>query len=108
MKDMIRDLEGALLAAVAQLAPEAYGVAIRARTGELLGRTPSIGTVHQGLARLEREGLLTARMGEPTPVRGGRARRLFTLTGAGALALAEARRTLADRAEGLSREWRPA
>ena len=110
MKDMtIRDLDAALLAAVAQLDPEAYGVAIRARTGELLGgMLPSTGTVHQGLTRLEREGMLTARMGDSTPVRGGRARRLFSLTAAGARSLAKARKDAAQRAAGLSREWRPA
>jgi DNA-binding PadR family transcriptional regulator len=105
----IRDLDAALLAAVAQLDPEAYGVAVRLRAGELLGGVlPSTGTVHQGLTRLEREGMVTARMGDPTPVRGGRARRLFSLTTAGARALAKARKDALQRAAGLARDWRPA
>ena len=54
MKDMIRDRDAAVLAAVAQLAPEAYGVVVRERVGELLGTTPSVGTVHRVLTAFER------------------------------------------------------
>ena len=106
---MIRDLDAATLAAVAQLHPDAYGVAIRARVGMLLGgRAPSIGTIHLTLTRLERQGLLRARAGDPTPVRGGRAKRLFTLTSAGARALESAQKLAQERAEALERRWRPA
>lgn len=105
----IPDLEAASLAAIAQLAPEAYGVTIRARVGELLGgRAPSIGAVHLALRRMERRGWLRARAGEPTPVRGGRAKRLFTLTAAGAKALERASRDAEARAKAISRAWRPA
>ncbi len=88
----IPDLDAVLLAAVAQLAPNAYGVAIRSRAGELLGRVPSVGTVYSGLAKLERAGMIRARAGEPTPVRGGRAKRFVTLTAVGVRALERARR----------------
>lgn len=100
MKDMtIRDLDAATLAAVVQLAPDAYGVTIRERVGELLaGDTPSTGTMHQVLTKLERRRLLHAHVGDSTPVRGGRAKRLFTLTAAGARALDQARRTAEQRA----------
>jgi PadR family transcriptional regulator, regulatory protein PadR len=105
----LRDLDSAALAAVAQLAPDAYGVAIRARVGELLGgKLPSIGAVHLALRRMERSGLLRARLGDPTPVRGGRAKRLFALTAAGSRALGRASRAAEARAEALARTWRPA
>lgn len=104
---MIRDLDAAVLAAVAQLAPEAYGVVVRERVGELLGTPPSVGTVHRVLTAFERKGLVRARAGEPTPVRGGRARRLFTLTAAGERALARAREQARERAASLSPRWRP-
>jgi DNA-binding PadR family transcriptional regulator len=105
----LRDLDAAALAAVAQLAPEAYGVAIRARVGELLGgKPPSIGWTHLALRRMERNGLLRARLGDPTPVRGGRAKRLYTLTAAGARALHHASRAAEARADALARTWRPA
>jgi DNA-binding PadR family transcriptional regulator len=108
LKDMIRDLDGATLAAVHQLGSDAYGVAIRTRVGELLGgRPPSIGTIHLSLTRLERSGFLRARFGDPTPVRGGRAKRLFALTAAGARALAQARHELGGRARAFAPNWRP-
>src|SRR5882724_11651159 len=94
----IFDLDAAILAAVAQLRDDAYGVAIRTRAGKLLNRRePSIGTIYLPLGRLERQGFLVARMGEPTAARGGRAKRLYALTAVGALALQRARR---------STEWR--
>lgn len=105
----MRDLEAAALAAVAQLAPDAYGVSIRARVAELLGgKPPSIGSMHLALRRMERRGWLRARPGEPSPVRGGRAKRLFTLTAAGAHALERAGRDAEERAKALARAWRPA
>lgn len=106
---MIRDLEAAVLAAVAQLDPDAYGVAIRERVGELLGGgRPSVGTIHLALERLERRGWLESSFGEPTPVRGGRSKRLFTVTAAGARELARARREIAARAQALGASRGPA
>ena len=108
MKEMtIRDIDAAVLAAVAQLAPNAYGVAIRVRVGLMLGHEPSIGAIHLALTRLEHEGMLRARTGEPTPVRGGRAKRLFSLTAAGSRALEQAARTVEQRAGALTPQWRP-
>jgi DNA-binding PadR family transcriptional regulator len=104
---MIRDLDGAVLAAVAQLSPDSYGVAIRSRVGDLLGRPPSIGIIHLTLTRLERDGLVRARMGDPTPVRGGRAKRLFTLTAVGTRALQRAAAATVARAGALSQTLRP-
>jgi DNA-binding PadR family transcriptional regulator len=106
---MIGDLETATLAAVAQLAPNAYGVTIRARVGEILARRPpSVGSIHQVLRRLERQGLLRAQKGDPLPARGGRARRLFSITAAGAQILDRTMRQLAGRIRALAPTWRPA
>lgn len=104
----IRDLDAAMLAAVAQLTPEAYGVALRARAAELLGgKPPSIGSIHLALRRMERGGLLRARIGDPSPVRGGRAKRLYMLTAAGVRALRRAQRAAQERATALTPTWRP-
>lgn len=98
-----------MLAAIGQLAGDAYGVTIRERAGELLGgRTPSVGAIHYTLTRLEREGLVRTRMSEPEPVRGGRAKRLFELTAVGERSLREAQAELRSRASALTRDWRPA
>src|SRR4051812_15305947 len=100
----IVDLDAATLAAVARLGSDAYGVAIRESAGELLGgKEPSIGTTYLTLARLERAGFLHARVGEPTAIRGGRAKRVYSLTAAGVRALDRARREATQRVGLLSR-----
>ena len=84
-------LELATLLAVARLASDAYGLAIRRDLAERTGRDYSVGAVYTTLQRLEEKGLLRSHASEPLPVRGGRSRRHFTLTGAGARALRDAR-----------------
>jgi len=85
-------LELAALLAVARLGDDAYGLAVRRDLAERTGREHSIGAVYTTLQRLEDKGLLRSRAGDPLPVRGGRSRRLFTLTGAGSRALRDAER----------------
>jgi DNA-binding PadR family transcriptional regulator len=54
------------------------------------GREVSYGAVHVTLDRLMEKGFLTAKMGEPTPERGGRRKRYYEVTGKGEHALAAA------------------
>ena len=54
------------------------------------GRDVSMGAVHATLDRLERKGYLSSLFGEPTPERGGKARRFFCLEAGGREAFAEA------------------
>ena len=54
-------------------------------------RLLSMGNVHRTLQRLEEKGLVNSRFGEASAERGGRRKRLFTLTLAGERALIEAR-----------------
>lgn len=84
-------LETAVLLAVARLGDDAYGAAIRREVGERRGREYAVGAIHTALQRLEDKGLVTSRMGEPLPMRGGRARRYYRPTAAGVAALGEAR-----------------
>ena len=84
-------LETAVLLAVAHLGEGAYGAAVGRDVAERRGREYAIGAIHTALQRLEDKGLLSSRMGDPLPVRGGRARRYFRLTAAGASALDHAR-----------------
>jgi DNA-binding PadR family transcriptional regulator len=51
-----------------------------------------VGAIYTTLGRLEAKKLVASRMTEPLPVRGGRARREFRLTGAGQRALRQAER----------------
>ena len=107
MAIVLGTLELATLLAVARLRDEAYGLAIRRDLGSRTGRDYSVGAVYTTLQRLEDKGLLTSRHSEPQPVRGGRSRRHFTLTGAGARALRDAERHAASIWAGVGKTLRP-
>jgi DNA-binding PadR family transcriptional regulator len=94
---LLTRIEEILLLVVRSLEPGAYGVRIRARAQRVARRQLSIGSVYTPLARLEKRGLLTAREGEPSPVRGGRRKRFYELTARGWRALRRTRR-VTDRA----------
>ncbi|MDQ2665820.1 MAG: PadR family transcriptional regulator [Gemmatimonadota bacterium] len=83
-------LELAALLAVARLADEAYGLAVRQELRDRAGRDYSVGAIYTTLQRLETKALLKSRASDPLPVRGGRSRRLFCVTGAGARAIRDA------------------
>jgi PadR family transcriptional regulator, regulatory protein PadR len=100
-------LELTTLLAVARLNDKAYGLAIRRDLAARTGRDYSVGALYTTLQRLEDKGLLTSRHSEPLPVRGGRSRRQFTLTGAGARALREAERHAASIWAGIGKPLRP-
>src|SRR3954469_18637032 len=85
-------LELATLLAVARLRNDSYGLAIRRDLASRTGRNYSVGAVYTTLQRLEEKGLLTSRRSSPVPIRGGRSRRHFTLTGAGERSPREAER----------------
>jgi DNA-binding PadR family transcriptional regulator len=84
-------LETAVLLAVLHLGEGAYGAAVRRDVSTRRGREYAVGAIHTALHRLEDKGLLVSWTGDPLPVRGGRARRYFRLTAAGATALDQAR-----------------
>jgi DNA-binding PadR family transcriptional regulator len=95
MTPSIGRLELAALLSVARLAEEAYGLAIRRDLAQRMGRDYSVGAVYTTLQRLEDKGLLKSRSGDPLPVRGGRSRRHFVLTGTGTRVLRAAQREAA-------------
>src|SRR5215207_4394353 len=86
----VGDLELAVLLTVARLGDEAYGASIRRALSERTGRDHSVGAVYTTLLRLEQKGLAKSSVSEPTPVRGGRAKRCFQLTSLGARTLRHA------------------
>lgn len=85
------EFEEIVLLTVAGLSPEAYSVAIAEELEEQTGKTVTTGAVHAALQRMEKKGLLTSQMGEATAQRGGRRKRLFTVTVAGSSILHEVR-----------------
>jgi DNA-binding PadR family transcriptional regulator len=87
------EFELLVLLAIMRLRDSAYGVTIREEVEAETSRTLSLGAVYKTLGRLERKGFLETRVAPPTRERGGRRKKLYTLTPAG---LGAARRTLAD------------
>jgi DNA-binding PadR family transcriptional regulator len=85
--DHLSDFELYVMLAVAALGDEAYGVTILTRIEDRTGRDVSIGAVYATLGRLADKGFVSFAYSDPEPVRGGRSRKLVTLTPAGARAL---------------------
>jgi DNA-binding PadR family transcriptional regulator len=77
------EFEYLLLTAAARLGNEAYGAAIRQEIEQATGSQCSIGALYTTLDRLERKGLIKTWMGDPTPERGGRPKRMVRVTAAG-------------------------
>ena len=88
--------------AILRLNDRAYGVTIAAEIAECTGREPSPGALYTTLDRLESKGLVSSYMGDPTPQRGGRAKRYFTVTKSGIAAVARAQRSYQRLLQGLS------
>ena len=91
-KTPLGSLELVILLAVARLGDDAYGLAIREDVSDRTGHDYSVGAIYTTLDRLADKGLVSTRMSEPLPVRGGRARRHFKVTAAGQRALRQAER----------------
>jgi DNA-binding PadR family transcriptional regulator len=100
--DFLGEFEIYVMLALGHLGPEAYGVTIRQEISRRTGRDVAIGAVYATLSRLEEKGLVAHTMSDPLPVRGGRTRKHFVLTAAGARALDHATRMLARMMQG----WR--
>ena len=89
--DSLGQFEQLLLTAILSLGDDAYGVSIQARAGELARpKDVSLGAVYVTLDRLEDKGLVSSRLTDPTPERGGRAKRCYQLEALGERALQEA------------------
>ena len=71
------ELEQLVLLAVLNLGDEAYGVRVHEEIREVGGREVSITAIYGALDRLASKGLVSSRLGEPSPERGGRAKKFF-------------------------------
>ena len=98
------DLEQLILLAILRLGDDAYGVTIRAELSERAGRTVAPGALFTALDRMEAKGLLASRMGDPTPQRGGRAKRYVAVTAEGRAALKRAVQAYERLLDGLDLE----
>lgn len=102
---MLGEFEQVVLLAVLRVGSEAYGVSIRRELRNQIRRDVTLATVYTTLARLETKGLLTARLGEPTPERGGRRKKYYDVTAAGRRALAQSVEALRRMTRGLDLGW---
>ena len=85
------EFEEVLLLLVGILGEEAYAFKIAEEFETQTGRSISIGAVHSTLNRLLEKGFLTSEMGKSSPERGGRRKRIYTITAYGSRILAASR-----------------
>ena len=85
------EFEQMVLLAVAHLRDEAYAIPIVDEIERRTGRSVARAAVYITIRRLEEKGFVSSWMGEPTPERGGKARRYVKLEAAGGRALRDAR-----------------
>ncbi|HEX4002077.1 MAG TPA: PadR family transcriptional regulator [Candidatus Acidoferrales bacterium] len=102
--------EQLVLTAILTLRDDAYGVTIRAKVAELAQpKSVSLGAIYVTLDRLEDKGYLASWLSEPTPERGGRAKRCYRLEALGERALREsavtAKRIWDSSVEAWGKEW---
>ena len=87
------ELEELVLLMVALLNKEAYGISITEELKKQAGRDISISATHAVLHRLEEKGFVESKMGGASAERGGRRKRLFSITAYGKNILEELRNT---------------
>jgi PadR family transcriptional regulator, regulatory protein PadR len=103
---MLGEFEYLVLSAAARLGQNAYGAAIREEVERAARQRCSIGALYTTIDRLEKKGLLTTWLGEPTAERGGRAKRMVKLTGKGSREAAAFYRAVARASDGLAWQMR--
>ncbi len=107
---MIGQFEQLVLTAIMTLREDAYGVTIQAKVAELARpREVSLGAVYVTLDRMEDKGLVSSWLTDPTPERGGRAKRCYRLEAVGERALQEsavtAKRIWDELSNALGKRW---
>jgi len=95
------ELETVVLLAILRLGGETYGVPVRDEIERRTGRRLTRGAVYTALARLERKGHLASTFGPPTPTRGGKSKRFYTVSPAGMEALRASSRIIEQMRSGL-------
>lgn len=100
-RSQLGEFELIVLLALLRVGEDAYGVPIARAIEEGTRREVAIGSVYAALERLEQKGLVASCLGEPTPERGGRAKRYFRVTRAGLQQLRKTQKTLVALWQGL-------
>jgi PadR family transcriptional regulator PadR len=87
---LLTDFELMVMLAVLRVRDDAYGVPVAREIEQTGGRSVTLAAVYLALDRLRQNGLVTCQLGDPTPERGGRAKKFFSITPSG---LSSIRRT---------------
>ena len=99
--DFLGEFEQRVLLALLRLGDNAYGMTVRQELEERAKRAVSIGAVYTTLERMEQKGYVSSRVADPTPERGGRAKRFFKIEGEGRAARKRSQEALAILTRGL-------
>lgn len=100
-REHIGNFELMVLLAVLRVGDAAYGVPIARELEENTGREVQTGSVYAALDRLEAKGLIASSLGDPTPERGGRAKKYFRVTARGTREVRATHRALVNLWSGL-------
>lgn len=104
--DSLGQFEQLVLTAILARRDDAYGVSIHSKVRELAHpKAISLGAVYVTLDRLEDKGLISSWLSDPTPERGGRAKRCYRLEALGERALAESAVTAKRMWDGIAEVW---
>jgi DNA-binding PadR family transcriptional regulator len=101
---LLGGFETLLLLAVIRLDGLAYGVSVRSELKEQAGKDVAVGAIYTGLDRLEQKGFVESWTGDPTPERGGRAKRFYRATASGIRALNDTQTAIRKLSRGLKLE----
>ena len=107
MPESLGEFEQLVLLALLREGSDGYGVTVQARLAREAGREVSLGAVYKTLLRLETKGLVVAHVGEPTSARGGRRKKLYTVTRVGVAAVRKSLTALRRLAAGLDPQLVP-
>jgi DNA-binding PadR family transcriptional regulator len=97
------EFELVVLLAILRLGDDAYGIAIRNELERETSREITMGAIYKTLGRMEEKGYVSARIGPPTPQRGGRRKKIYRLEPAGSRAVKQACADLRRLTRGLGR-----
>jgi len=100
-RETLGNFELMVLLATLRVGDEAYGVPIARELETTSGKDVLLGSVYAALDRLEGKGLVASRVGDPTPERGGRAKKYVRVTAKGLRQIRETQSTLVKLWRGL-------
>ncbi|HXD16829.1 MAG TPA: PadR family transcriptional regulator [Vicinamibacterales bacterium] len=100
-RQFLTDFELIILLAILRVGDSAYGVSIANEIEQTGGRTVLLAAIYTALDRLEGNALVTSSYGDPTPERGGRAKRFFKVTPKGLKAVKDTQRSFVSLWSGI-------